>query len=87
MGGDEFAVLLLNESYKNMDALIDQFEQAVYNINSSYENAWEQVHISMGVATFDKENDRSVYDVLRRADRKMYEIKRQHKTDPDSAEG
>ena len=87
VGGDEFAVLLLNESYKNMDALIDQFEQAVYNINSSYENAWEQVHISMGVASFDKENDRSVYDVLRRADRKMYEIKRQHKTDPDSAEG
>ena len=79
IGGDEFTVILRNESYLNMDSLIEQFEQAVDEINGSAENRWEQAHISMGIASYDKEKDRSVYEVVRRADKEMYENKRRRK--------
>ena len=79
IGGDEFAVILRSDSYLNMDSLIDQFEQAVDAINHSVKNSWEQVHISIGMARYDKENDQSVYAVVRRADKEMYENKRRRK--------
>ena len=48
-------------------------------INSTYKNRWEQIHISKGVARYDSENDHSAYDVVRRADKKMYDDKRRRK--------
>ena len=79
IGGDEFAVIIRNESYLDMDSLMEQFEQEVVKINGSAENSWEQVHVSMGIARYDKENDQSVYEVVRRADKDMYENKRRNK--------
>ena len=37
------------------------------------------MHLSMGVAVYDPENDTAVIDVVRRADEVMYEDKRVHK--------
>ena len=79
VGGDEFAVIMRNESYLNRDSLLVQFEQEIDKINSSAENRWEQVHISFGMADYDRDNDHSVYDVVRRADKNMYENKRKRK--------
>ena len=79
VGGDEFAVILRNESYLDLDALLSRFDLEVEKINSTFKNSWEQVHISMGVSRYDRDNDHSVYDVVRRADKNMYENKRRRK--------
>ena len=78
-GGDEFSVILRNEDYQNREALISQFEATAESINKSTENQWEQVHISMGFADYDPQNDSDVNDVVRRADKMMYDNKRMRK--------
>ena len=79
IGGDEFSVILQNEDLQNREALLDEFAQSVAEINSKTDNRWEQVHVSMGVAVYDPQNNRSVNDVMRRADKIMYEHKRVRK--------
>ena len=79
VGGDEFAVILRNESYISIDSLLTKFDREVEKVNSSFKNRWEQVHISLGISRYDWENDHSVYDVVRRADKNMYYNKRKNK--------
>lgn len=79
IGGDEFSVILRHKDYEHREKLIKQFEEAVSSINTSTENQWEQVHVSFGIATFDPQDDIAVNDVLRRADKNMYENKRVRK--------
>lgn len=79
IGGDEFAVILRGDDYRDREALIAQFEDARKEICSAAANAWEEVHVSMGIAVYDAEVDQSVNDTARRADKIMYENKRQWK--------
>lgn len=76
IGGDEFAVVLMNEDFQNRAELIRQFEEAEQNISSATDNRWEQVHIAYGIAVYDPDIDSSVDDTARRADKTMYENKR-----------
>ena len=79
VGGDEFAVILRDESYLNIDSLLSQFEWEVKNTNSNFKNKWEQIHISMGVSRYESGSDHNAYDVVRRADKNMYDNKRKRK--------
>lgn len=79
IGGDEFSVILRNEDYQNREALVRQLEKMKAEITAATENKWEQVHMSMGIAVYDPQNDRTVNDVARRADEIMYENKRSRK--------
>lgn len=79
IGGDEFAVVLRDDEYDNRDTLIKQFEKAMSRINNTAEKEWEKVNVSFGVAIFDKQKDTAVIDVARRADKIMYENKRERK--------
>lgn len=79
IGGDEFAIILRDEDYQKRDELIEQFGQEVEEINRSTPHLWEQVHVSVGIASYDHHQDSSVIDVMRRADKFMYENKRIHK--------
>lgn len=79
IGGDEFAVILQNEDYENRNELVDLFEQNRKEICSSAENRWQEVHIALGIAEYEPGNDRTVNETVRRADRLMYENKRQGK--------
>ena len=76
VGGDEFAVILQGEAYRNREALIAEFEREKADVCASAENLWEQVRIALGVVAYDPQLDRSVFDVARRADKIMYENKR-----------
>ena len=79
IGGDEFSVILQNEDFRNREELVRQFESERTGINASAVNAWEEVQITMGLSVYDPENDRAVIDTVRRADRDMYEHKREKK--------
>ena len=79
IGGDEFSVIMQNEDYQNREALAEQFEQSRKEICEKAENSWEKVSIAMGIADYDPEQDDSVNDTVRRADRLMYENKRKRK--------
>ena len=76
IGGDEFAVVLQNEDYKNREALIEQFDATRKEICVAAENEWDQPRVAMGIAVYDPEIDGSVTDTVRRADKIMYENKR-----------
>ena len=79
IGGDEFSVILRNEDYQNRDELVRQFQKTGAEINAATEKQWEQVRVSMGISVYDPQNDRAVIDVVRRADKLMYEDKRVRK--------
>ena len=76
IGGDEFAVILQNEDFRNREALTVDFDKARSEQCASAQDMWEEPRVSMGIAVYDPEIDSSVYDTLRRADRSMYENKR-----------
>ena len=79
IGGDEFSVVLQNDDFRNRDELVRQFNEGMERSCILTENRWEQVHLSMGIAVYDPDSDHHVNDVVRRADRIMYENKRQRK--------
>jgi diguanylate cyclase (GGDEF)-like protein len=75
IGGDEFAVVLMNDDYRNRDKLEAQFIQESGEIYASAENEWDRVSMAMGMAEYDPKSDDSVDDVVQRADKNMYENK------------
>lgn len=82
-GGDEFAAILRNEDYRNRDRLLNEFSKRAEEINTSTDKDWEHVHISVGIAVYDPDEDRSVFDTVRRADKNMYSQKRMNKDAAD----
>ena len=79
-GGDEFAVILRNDDYHNMDTLSKQFDIAAETTNASAAvEPWEYVCVSKGFAVYDPDKDNTVTQVLQRADKLMYENKRERK--------
>ena len=81
IGGDEFAVILRHEDYRNREELVSRFHKDCADVNAATGNRWEQVHISMGIAAYDPQEDHTVNDVLHRADETMYADKRARKKD------
>lgn len=75
VGGDEFAALLLNKDYKNRDELLRIFDEKCAEKRAEADSRWEKVSVARGMAVYDPELDESVNDVVRRADKLMYENK------------
>ena len=79
IGGDEFAVVLQGSELKNKDQLVQAFVKAREELNAAAMSKWDEAHISLGIAVYDPQIDGSVSDAVRRADRIMYENKRDGK--------
>ncbi len=79
IGGDEFAVILKGDDFRNRETLTAAFEQSMAEISAAAKNKWEEVHIAMGIAEYDPEQDSTIQDTIRRADEAMYTKKRQGK--------
>lgn len=76
IGGDEFIVILKFRDYKNVDALIEDFNNRLDDIqNDSELNPWEKISAAIGYHKFDKNVDKTVDDVFKKADQAMYERK------------
>ena len=80
IGGDEFSVILQNDAFLEKESLVKEFNWAMAETNDTAKNPWEQVRVSFGLAVYDPEHDGAVIDVVRRADKNMYENKRNRKT-------
>lgn len=77
VGGDEFVVLLQNDDYRNIAALVSCFMDRMRELSES-KNAepWEHVSAAIGYALYDETLDSGVENVLDRADKKMYSCKK-----------
>lgn len=76
IGGDEFAVLMIDYAMVNVErTIVDRIQEKVKIFNE-----WaihpHKLSISMGIVLYDPENPCSAHELLNRADRCMYENKR-----------
>ena len=75
IGGDEFVAILSGEDYKHREEKLEEL-RAIFEKTHKDENAdpWERYSVSAGMAEFTQE-DSTVEDVFKRADKIMYEEK------------
>ena len=74
IGGDEFAVLLTGHDFDEREHLLERFKDIVTcNAKKGLAN------LAFGMATYDKDLDSSIETVFERADKAMYENKKQFK--------
>lgn len=85
IGGDEFAVIMQNDDYNNREELMDKFRKSRDEICGSAANEWEKARVTMGIAVYEPDNDRTAIDVARRADKDMYENKQRRKNETAQA--
>ncbi len=80
IGGDEFVVVLKEGDYQDVARLTEQFR---LTMKAESENSrlapWERISAAIGYALYEDSLDSSVKSVLIRADRKMYQNKREMK--------
>ena len=79
IGGDEFAVLLMNDDYRNREALMQEFDRRAQEINAAATQPWDKVNVSKGLSDYHPGLDENVEQVMRRADEIMYRQKRESK--------
>ena len=79
IGGDEFAAVLQHGEYDRRHELLELFDQRCFDMRAMGTNPWEKANVARGMAEYDPEQDKSAEDVVRRADRLMYENKRSQK--------
>ena len=75
IGGDEFAAILTSRDFEHREELLQKFDEACDRKRRESDNTWEKMDIARGMAEFDPNEDTSVSDVVRRADKRMYENK------------
>ena len=76
MGGDEFAIFPIDSNLAGAEIAIDRLEKNIADFNSA-NNAPFKLAFSTGVSCFDPEYPSSIEDLIVRADKLMYEQKRQ----------
>ena len=79
IGGDEFAVFIQDESYEDRGQLMELFDEKCRDKRIQSEEAWEKIDVARGMTDYDPASDESVNDVVRRADKLMYENKWQNR--------
>lgn len=80
IGGDEFVVLLRNTDLRNVDKLINEFNNKIESMHHDNElEPYERTSAAIGYARFDKQTDTCVEDVFKKADQNMYARKREMK--------
>lgn len=75
IGGDEFAALLQGNDFQNRENLLREFDERCAEKRRTEINPWHQVNVARGMAVYDSQQDESVHEVVRRADKIMYENK------------
>ena len=80
IGGDEFVVLLENSDFEKRELLIQTFNKTLEELASNEKlEPWEKVSASIGIAVYDSNIDANVANVFKRADKAMYQRKKEMK--------
>lgn len=80
VGGDEFAVILEGEALWDINGLERKFNDLVkISCEDNSRQPWERVSAAIGIAMYDEKEDESAADVFARADKIMYDKKREMK--------
>ena len=79
IGGDEFVAILQERDYANREALLRLFDEKCSEKRETETEPWNKVDVSRGMADYDSQEDKTIGDVVRRADRAMYDNKRNTK--------
>ena len=80
IGGDEFVVILRGQDFENAEDLSSSLQNKLVEIaKDDTLEPWEKVSAAIGIAVYDKEIDTNIVNVFKRADKKMYEHKKQMK--------
>ena len=77
MGGDEFIAVILTSTKKEIEALVEQFQENIAKKNCEVENL--NMSISYGYASSDELPEKDIEKVFQKADDRMYEYKKQYK--------
>lgn len=75
IGGDEFVVFPVGTSGDCVSKILDRLQQAV-DLNNAKSSRAYKLSLSAGIAYYDAENPCSIDELLARADKSMYERKR-----------
>lgn len=75
MGGDEFVAVLTGDDYDNREILKDQLSSKMSDYSETVPLPDDYISIACGISVYDPENDKSVQDVVKRADELMYKNK------------
>ena len=78
MGGDEFAILLVNPTDSGVKAAQDRLQQNLDQFNAR-ENGAYQLKVSIGMAEFEPTGQSSIDALMRLADERMYAEKERSK--------
>ena len=86
IGGDEFAAVLTGRDYRDREELLKRFDEECMARRMLERDDWEKIDVSRGMAVYDSRKDETISDVVRRADKLMYEYKWmwKHHLDPGS---
>ena len=80
IGGDEFVIILTGHDYEHIKELVDKFNGKLEELAKREDLApWEAVSASIGYALYDSDRDSSIDNVFKRADKAMYERKKEMK--------
>lgn len=80
IGGDEFIVIFSNHDYEHLEELKENLNRSMQETEQE-EHPWERVSAAVGYALFDPAMDRDMESVFKRADKQMYECKKQMKAE------
>lgn len=75
IGGDEFVTVLTGEDYENRDSLLVTLNEMMSPYSNTLPLPPEYVSIACGMAVYDSNTDKSVVDLIKRADEEMYRDK------------
>ena len=76
IGGDEFAIIITGEDYKNREQIIRELHEKVEKAHEGATSLVDDTSIAIGVAVYDRKRDHDFISVFSRADAEMYDNKR-----------
>ena len=77
-GGEEFVILFPNTLFKDVITIAQKIRKVVEKLPIKIPKETLHITISIGVSEFSKD-DETIFDVIKRADKKLYEAKRSGK--------
>lgn len=75
IGGDEFVVIPVGNIKENVDMIVERLQKNLDRYNSEKKGAYK-LSLSAGISFYDPENPRNIDELLREADKMMYEQKK-----------